>query len=122
MTATRQQGGSFLFGELDPADVMVPEALDAEHREVARTTRDFATREVKPQREALERHEWEVSRRLLRRAGELGLSGVEVPEVYGGLELDRVTAAVVAQELAAGGASFGITFGVHTGIGLMPII
>ena len=122
MTATRQQGGSFLFGGLDPADVLVPEALDAEHREIARTTRDFATREVKPQREALERHEWEVARRLLRRAGELGLSGVEVPEAYGGLELDRPTAAVVSQELAAGGASFGITFGVHTGIGLMPIV
>lgn len=119
---TQHRGGAFLFTSVDPATMPVPEALGPEQREVARTARDFAEREVRPRREALERHDWDTARQLLRRAGELGLLGVEAPEAYGGLGLDKQTAAVVARELAVGGASFAITFGVQSGIGMMPLV
>ncbi|HEX5502080.1 MAG TPA: acyl-CoA dehydrogenase family protein [Thermomicrobiales bacterium] len=122
MATTRQRGGSFLFEPLSSDEVLTPEALGPEHREIARTARDFATKEVRPKRQALEEHDWATARALLGQAGALGLLGVEVPEAYGGLGLDRVTAAVVAQELARGGASFAITFSVASGIGLLPLV
>ncbi len=63
----------------------------------------------------------EASRELLKKAGELGLSGVEIPEAYGGLEMDKVTAAVIADHIAKY-AGFATTWGAHSGIGLLPIV
>src|SRR5438034_7403076 len=62
-----------------------------------------------------------VVRQLLKKAGELGLSGVEIPEAYGGLEMDKVTAAVIADHIAKY-AGFATTWGGHTGIGALPIV
>lgn len=122
MTATRQRGQEFLFAAIDAAQVTSPDQLGPEHAEIARTARDFATREARPLAPALEAHDWDASRRLVRRAGDLGLVGLEAPEAYGGLGLDRVTATVVAREMTASGGSFGLTFGVQTGIGLAPLV
>ncbi len=119
--AIRYRGTSFLLEPVDPSTVVIPESLSSEQREIARTAREFVTREVRPALEALEAHDWSIARRLIRRAGDLGLLGVEVPEAYGGLALDKVTATVIGQEMA-GGAAFSITFSVDTGIGLLPIV
>jgi alkylation response protein AidB-like acyl-CoA dehydrogenase len=59
--------------------------------------------------------------RSAEKAGELGLSGVEIPEAYGGLEMDKVTAAVIADHIAKY-AGFATTWGAHTGIGMLPIV
>ena len=72
MAVTRHRGGSFLFDTLEPGELTTPEALGPEYREIGRTTRDFATKEVRPEREKLEQKDWATARRLLRRAGELG--------------------------------------------------
>jgi alkylation response protein AidB-like acyl-CoA dehydrogenase len=117
-----QQGGSFLYGGAVAADIFAPEDLSDEQREMARTARDFAQRSARPQIEALERHEWPVSRRLMRQAGGLGLLGVEVPEAYGGLGLDRVSGAAIAQEMPYSGGSFNLSYSVQTGIGMVPLI
>lgn len=117
-----RQGGSFLYGGAVDADIFVPESLDDEQREMARTARDFAQRSARPQIEALERHDWAVSRRLLRQAGDLGLLGAEGPEAYGGLGLSRVSGTAIAQELPFAGASFNLSYSVHTGIGMVPLV
>ena len=117
-----QQGGSFLYGASVDAHIFTPESLDDEQREMARTTRDFAQRSARPQIEALERHEWQVSRQLMRQAGDLGLLGAEVPEAYGGLGLSRVSGAAIAQEMPFAGASFNLSYSVHTGIGIVPLV
>ncbi len=116
-----QQGGSFLYGEA-VAESFVPESLDDEQREMARVTRDFAQRSARPQIEALERHDWAASRRLMQQAGQLGLLGVEVPEAYGGLGLDRITGTAIAQEMPWSGGSFNLSYSVHTGIGMVPLV
>ncbi len=122
MKNTQQRGAAFLFQPVMLADLFTPEALTAEQRAIARTARDFATREAHPQRAALARHEWDISRRLLRQAGALGLLSAEIPEEYGGLGLDKVTATVITQEMARAGASFGLSYGVHTGISSLPLV
>ncbi len=88
---------------------------------IGQTTEEFAVNEILPQVEKIEHKDFSVSRALLRKAGELGLSGVEIPEAYGGLEMDKVTAAVIADHMAKY-AGFATTWGAHSGIGMLPIV
>src|SRR5437899_9159675 len=69
----------------------------------------------------MERKDFAVTRELVKKAGELGLSGVDVPEQYGDMELDKVTSAIIADRLAKYGG-FSTTWGAHTCIGTLPIV
>src|SRR5208337_1885232 len=86
-----------------------------------RTTHEFAINEILPNIEKMEEKDWAIERELLKKAGELGLSSAEIPEAYGGLEMDKVTAAVIADRIAKY-AGFCATWGGHTGIGTLPIV
>src|SRR5437764_3852753 len=85
------RGGEWLLQPTDPATVFTPEQLSEEHRMIAQTVTDFVDNEVLPVLDRLEQKEWGLARELVRRAGALGLLGVEAPEAYGGVELDKVT-------------------------------
>jgi alkylation response protein AidB-like acyl-CoA dehydrogenase len=114
-------GGSFLLEERQTADVFTPEDFSEQHRMIGQTAEEFAVNEIVPQAEKIERKDYSVSRDLLKKAGDLGLSGVEIPEAYGGLEMDKVTAAIIADHIAKY-AGFATTWGAHSGIGLLPIV
>ena len=101
-------GGAWLLEPSDPATVFTPERMAEEHRLIARTAREFDT-EVLPRLDRLEQHDWGLARQLLRRCGDLGLLGVDVPEAYGGVELDKVSSLVVSEKIATS-TSFGATF------------
>src|SRR5262249_8783953 len=114
-------GGSFLLETRQPHEVFSPEDFSEQHRLTAQTAEEFAQNEILPNIEKMERKDFGVVRSLLKKAGDLGLSGVEIPEGYGGLEMDKVTAAVIADRIA-GYAGFATTWGGHTGIGTLPIV
>jgi butyryl-CoA dehydrogenase len=114
-------GGSFLIEERTPEEVFTPEDFTEEHRQVAQTAEEFAMNEIVPASEHIEKKEFEVTRELIRKASELGLGSVDVPEVYGGMEMDKVSSAIVADRLAKQG-SFSVSFGGHVGIGTLPIV
>src|SRR5450631_2265771 len=118
---TRITGGSFLLESRQPEDVFTPEDFSEQHRLIGQTAEEFAVNEILPNVEKIEHKDFSVSRDLLKKAGELGLSGVEIPEAYGGLEMDKVTAAVIADHIAKY-AGFATTWGGHTGIGTLPIV
>ncbi len=118
---TKISGGSFLLEERQTADVFTPEDFSEQQQMIGQTTEEFAVNEILPQVEKIEHKDFSVSRALLRKAGELGLSGVEIPEAYGGLEMDKVTAAVIADHMAKY-AGFATTWGAHSGIGMLPIV
>jgi hypothetical protein len=59
---------------------------------------------------------------LVKRAGELGLLAADIPEEYGGQDLDKVSSLLVWEKMAQGGGSFMSAFGAHTGIGTLPIL
>jgi len=120
-TAVTTRGGGFLLAEGDPAAVFTPERLTDEHRMAARSMAEFIEREVLPQTAALENKDWELTRRLLRQLGELGFLGAEVPEAYGGLELDKLTSLAVTDALGPA-SSFAVSVGAHVGIGMLPIV
>ena len=114
-------GGSFLLEERTPDEVFTPEDFTEQHQLIGQTAEEFATNEIVPNIEKMEHKDFSVTRELLKKAGELGLSGVEIPESYGGLEMDKVTAAVIADHIAKY-AGFATTWGGHTGIGTLPIV
>ncbi len=114
-------GGAFLIEETRPDAVTVPEGMGDELRMFARSAAEFVSREVGPVSERLEGLDYELSRDLMRRAGDLGLLAVEVPEEYGGLGSSKLASAVVTEALAASG-SFNVTFNAHVGIGTLPLV
>src|SRR5215469_991827 len=118
---TKASGGSFLLEERQPGEVFTPEDFTEQHQLIGQTTEEFAVNEILPQIEKIEHKEFQVTRDLLKKAGELGLSAAEIPEEYGGLEMDKVTAAVIADHIAKY-AGFATTWGGHSGIGTLPLV
>ena len=119
--ATKVSGGSFLLEERKPDEVFTPEDFTEQHQLIGQTAEEFAVNEILPNAEKIEHKDFSISRDLVKKAGDLGLSAVEIPEAYGGLEMDKVTAAVIADHIAKY-AGFATTWGAHSGIGLLPIV
>ena len=118
---TKISGGSFLLEERQTAEVFTPEDFSEQQQMIGQTTEEFAINEILPQAEKIEHKDYSISRDLLKKAGDLGLSGVEIPEAYGGLEMDKVTSAIIADNIAKY-AGFATTWGAHSGIGLLPLV
>ena len=114
-------GGSFLIEERRPEEIFTPEDFTEQHLLIAQTAEEFGSKELLPNVDKIENKNFGITRDLLRKAGELGLSGVDVPEQYGGMEMDKVTSAIVADRLARYGG-FSTTWGAHTCIGTLPIV
>ncbi|MFN4073241.1 MAG: acyl-CoA dehydrogenase family protein [Thermus sp.] len=114
-----QKGGGWLLEA--PERLYTPEDFDESVKEIARTTRTFVEKEVLPLLERMEHGELELNVPLMRKAGELGLLGIDVPEEYGGLDLPKVISTVVAEELSGSGG-FSVTYGAHTSIGTLPLV
>ncbi|MFK2826474.1 acyl-CoA dehydrogenase family protein [Bacillus sp. B190/17] len=115
------KGGAFLIEDLTYDQIFTPEDFSDEQRMIAKTTEDYIHKSVLPQVPYLENHEFDRSVKLLHEAGELGLLAADVPEEYGGLSLDKVSSALIAEKMAAAGG-FSITHGAHVGIGSLPIV
>jgi alkylation response protein AidB-like acyl-CoA dehydrogenase len=117
----RIPGGSFLISDPAPADCFFPEDFTDEHKQIAETTANFAINEIMPASAQIEAKDFSVTRRLLKEAADLGLTAVDIPEEYGGLEMDKVSSAVVAENIAKQ-ASFSVAFSAHVGIGTLPLV
>ncbi len=121
ISTTRISGGSFLLDDRNPQDVFTPEDFTEQHQLIAQTAEDFAVNEIVPNIDKMEHKDFSITRDLLKKAGELGLSSAEIPEAYGGMEMDKVTASIIADHIAKY-AGFATTWGGHTGIGTLPIV
>ena len=115
------RGGEWLLESSSPDGVFTPERLTDEHRLIAQTAQEFVDNEVLPKLDQLEQKDWALARNLVKRGGDLGLLGVDVPEAYGGVGLDKVTSLVVSEKMARS-ASFGATFGAHANLTIVPIV
>jgi alkylation response protein AidB-like acyl-CoA dehydrogenase len=114
-------GGSFLITDPTPANCFFPEDFTEEQKQIAETTANFALNEIVPASAQIEAKDFAVTKRLLKEAAELGLTAIDIPEEYGGLELDKITSAVVAENIAKQ-ASFSVSFSAHVGIGTLPLV
>jgi alkylation response protein AidB-like acyl-CoA dehydrogenase len=123
-TVTSKQsirGGAFLLSPVSPEDVFTPADLTDDQRLIGQTAEEFVAKEVLPQVADLEQHKSGLMPQLLKKAGEIGLLGGGIPEVYGGSGLDKVSSTVLSEKIAAY-ASFAVSQGGHSGIGTVPIV
>jgi butyryl-CoA dehydrogenase len=114
-------GGGFLLGEVHAEDTFTPEDFSEEQRQIYSTADQFMTNEVVPTIADQEEKKPGVARKLMEKAGELGLLATLVPEKFGGLELDLTTQMIVAERIGRY-ASFSTTYGAHSGIGTLPLV
>jgi alkylation response protein AidB-like acyl-CoA dehydrogenase len=119
-TASILRGGEWLLQPSTGDRVFTPERLSDEHRLIRQTAQEFVDHEILPVLGQLEEKDWALARRLVQRSGDLGLLGVDVPEAYGGVGLDKVSSLVVSATMASS-ASFGATFGAQANLTVMPL-
>lgn len=113
-------GGSFLIQPVGVRPVMAPEFFSDVQRALFETARRFSLEEVLPKADRIEKKDFALLRELLRKAGELGLLGVDIEEAHGGSGLDKTTSLVVAEAKSLLG-SWSVTFAAQTCIGTLPI-
>jgi alkylation response protein AidB-like acyl-CoA dehydrogenase len=118
---TAAKGGSWLIEESRASGVFTREKLTDEQRLIAQTADEFVANEVLPVLDRLEQKDWDLARALVRRCGELGLLGTDVPESLGGVELDKASSVVVGESVGRS-ASFASTFGAQTGLAVTPLL
>ena len=116
-----RKGGSWVLEEADASELFTPEKMSEEHRLMAQTTDEFIASEVLPHTERLETKDWALARTMVHRCGELGLLGINVPEAYGGIDLDKASAVVVVERIARS-ASFATTYGAQANLCILPLV
>ncbi|MGG4446550.1 acyl-CoA dehydrogenase family protein [Brevibacillus porteri] len=111
----------FLLQPEEYVHLFTPEDFTDEEQLISKTTERFVKKEVVPQLPSIEQQNHEATCRLFEKAGELGLLGIEVPEAYGGLSLNKKVAGLVAEKMGFGG-SFSVSFNIHAGVGTLPYV
>ena len=115
------KGGEFLIKNVKAADVFIPEEFDEEQLMIAQSCEDFVESEIVPQFDALDEHEEGLMPSLLKKAGEMGLLGIAIPEEFGGFGQNFLTN-MKANEAIGSAYSFSVAFMAHTGIGSLPLL
>jgi len=115
------RGGQFLVKETNCEDVFTLEDLNEEQRMMRESTKEFVDRELWAHWERFENKDYGFTEETMRKAGELGLLSVAVPESYGGMGMGFVSTMLVCDYISGATGSFSTAFGAHTGIGTMPI-
>jgi len=115
------KGGEFLIKETSPENVFTPEEFNEEQKMMADMCRDFLESEVISNLDRIDAQEEGLMPQLLKKAGELGLLSISLPEAYGGFGKDFNTSLLVT-EIVGAGHSFAVALSAHTGIGTLPIL
>ena len=116
-------GGRFLIEEIGTSPVFSREKFTDEHKEIEQMIKEFATNRIGENANEINKFNKELSLSILREMGELGLLGIDVPEKYGGMDMDKITTAIASESLSTGFCpSITCTWIVQTGIGSLPIV
>ncbi len=116
------KGGAFLIESISPEEVFTPEEFNEEQLLIAKAVTEFVEGEIHPVSEEIEEKKEGLLVSLLKKAGELGFLSADIPEEYGGQDLDKVSSLLLWEKMAQAGGSFMATFGTQTGIGSLPIV
>jgi len=115
------RGGHFIIKETPCEEVFTLEDLSEEQKMMRDSTKEFADRELWANWERFEKKDYQFTFECMRKAGELGLLSIAVPEAYGGMGMGFVSTMLVCDYISGVTGSFSTAFGAHTGIGTLPI-
>jgi alkylation response protein AidB-like acyl-CoA dehydrogenase len=85
------------------------------------TVRDFSRKNLAPRAEELDRT-GEFPMKNFKEMAELGLTGIPVPEDYGGAGADILSQILAVEEIGKVCGSTALTLAAHTSLGTMPIV
>jgi len=119
---TNLKGGGFLISETSPNDIFILEEFGDEAKMMLEATRDFNEKEIKPNIFEFEKKNYQLTERMMKKIGEMGLLGITVPEKYGGLGMGLNISMLVCGEISSYSGSVATAYGAHTGIGTLPIL
>jgi alkylation response protein AidB-like acyl-CoA dehydrogenase len=115
-------GGTFLLHDVTFQEIFTPEDFTDIHRDISKAVEDFVKGDIISLGDDVENVNNEISRELMKKAGELGFLGIDIPEKYGGMELDKISSAIVSEKFGYGAGSFAVTELNHSGIGTLPLV
>ena len=116
------KGGEFLIVDALPEEIFTPEDFNKEQQMIAKSAEEFGIGEIAAKSDDLVELNPELVRSLLKKAGDLGFLGADMPEIYGGSELDKVSSSLVTEWISQGISGFAVAYSAHTGIGSLPIV
>ena len=116
------RGGEFLVKDSKAEDIFIREEFGEEQMMMLKATEEFSDLEVKPNLMRFEEKDYELVENLMRKAGQLGLLAISVPEKYQGLGMGFNTGMLICEEISSLSGSVATAFGAHTGIGTLPIL
>ena len=117
----KTRGGQFIVKETRCEDVFTPEDFNEDQLMMRDSVKEFIDKEVWPNKDRFEKRDFAFTVECMRKAAELGLLGISVPEAYGGLGMGFVDTVLVCDYISGATGSFSSAFGAHTGIGTLPI-
>ncbi|MFA9409165.1 MAG: acyl-CoA dehydrogenase family protein, partial [Candidatus Dadabacteria bacterium] len=85
------------------------------------TIRDFGENEIAPLVEDAENNE-KFPIEIFPKLGEMGFLGIAFPEEYGGVDLDKVTECIFAEEMGRINAGIAMCVNAHTSLSMVPIL
>ena len=119
--ADKTRGGQFIVKETKCEDIFTPEDFNEEQLMMRDSVKEFIDKEVWPNKERFEKRDFAFTVECMRKAGEMGLLSISVPEAYGGMGMGFVDTVLVCDYISGATGSFSSAFGAHTGIGTLPI-
>ena len=119
---TTIKGGEFLIKDQEANDIFIMEDFSEDQLMMASATKEFVEKELDPNREQFEKKDYKLTEDCMKKAGELGLLGISVPEEYGGMGMPFNTSVLICDKISGANVSFSTAFGAHTGIGTLPIL
>jgi len=117
-----KKGGSFLIEEIKFQDIFIVEEFDETSRQMLEATREFVKKEIYPNIRKLENHNYDLVEDIMKKAGKLGLLGLNIPEEYGGFGMGFNLSMLICGEMSSYSGSVATAYGAHTGIGTYPIL
>ena len=118
----KKKGGSFLIEESNYQDIFIIEDFDDTSRQMLAATREFTAKEICPKIRELENHNYDLVADIMKKAGQLGLLGLNIPEEYGGFGMGFNLSMLICGEMSSYSGSVATAYGAHTGIGTYPIL
>ena len=118
-----KKGGAFLTTPFGVDEIFTREKWSDDQKEFFEAIQSFAKETVAPRNDDIEKLDEQLSRDFMKQMGEMGTLGLDVPEQYGGMGLDKTAAALALEAMGVGeSSSLMVTVTDHTGIGLLPIL
>lgn len=96
--------------------------LNEEQKLIQSTARKFSEEILGPWAAEIDRESKPLPPEVMDKLGEFGVWGIQIPEEYGGAEMDSISYAIMIEEISKVSGTTGLTVTVHNSVATVPIL